>query len=130
MTTRDYEKKADGLIQEVCTFYGVCLMCGSTYAVGGHHIVKKGQCRGSRYWMRHDPRNLIPVCWNPCHQWCDTHPDELLMWLKENNQEVYKWRANQLALPMDGTASIRTTEYLRETIRSLTSLLTSLSSSS
>ena len=127
MTVSALEKKADRLVQERACRHSRCCVCGGRLGIGGHHIIHKSQCRGSRYVLRHDLRNILPLCVD-CHiPFAHEREGEWLEWLEENKQEVYQWYVNQLAVPMVQGLSIRTNSYLRETIKDLKALCSGLS---
>ena len=119
------EKHADGLIQELAHTARVCANCGGTWKLGGHHVVHKPACRGSRYGLRHDPSNIILLC-GRCHTpWAHEREEDFLEWLRTHRPKQYAWREEQLATPLITSECSRTVEYLKEVIARLTGLISS-----
>ena len=123
--TSNLEKKADRLVQQIVCAKGVCARCWSRYRVGGHHIIKKSQCRGAFYPLRYELNNLVPLCGDH-HIAAEEHEGEFMSWLKTYKRgELYQWHA-QHVIPKEWNGTLRTTDFLQETIRRLKSIAGSL----
>ena len=91
--SRYWMKKADKAWSEVVRAVGKCLICGSTYNLNPHHLVRR-----TNYYLRHNCYNGICLC--PTHH---TFGSEIAAhggtdvtmaftkWLEENRPDIVEW---------------------------------------
>jgi hypothetical protein len=116
------EAKADGLIQQVVCRAGKCAVCGSTYNLSGHHVVRKAECHGSLYLLRFHPMNLVCMC-----QYCHIplgheRREEFDSWLMQNRTDQWEFISSQTR-ERDGGMTLRTLDNLEAIIAGLNGVL-------
>lgn len=80
-------------------FRGQCAWCGRpNIEVHSHHIKKRSQCS---IFEKYHPLNGMSLCAWPlrdgeqsCHDYCDTHGEEVMEWLKTNLPLHYSFLDN------------------------------------
>jgi len=84
---REVEIQCDGVLSDVIMWLdgGTCQLCGGTFRMGGHHIIRRNEKR-----VRHDPNNLILLC-DKCHREAHNDKDAFLEQLKEKFPRMYEW---------------------------------------
>lgn len=121
VTVSDLESLADAMVQRLTCKGRPCAVCPSRWNIGGHHLIRKSQCHGSWYRLRHDPRNVLPLC-AVHHGWAHAKEKAFEAWLKDHDVERHAWMAAQTQEPKV-VARERTIDNLYLTIIELARLL-------